>query len=310
MYLTRKEIKGTEEVHWYDITDYEGFHKGNRRNKSPMISFCYIDKSNVGDPTTKEFYQADIFDNWLKAKHHTNHISLVIWCLIRLWNVILFCTVDLGILRASRDVSLVQYNSSTNTTQVTTVDETYFTPCRGNFVTTQSLQRLILSLVLGQNILQMMFDVIEFLYGIAKRRYVWYKWTEKGKKKIAVQIKFYRVMQFCGEAGICVGTLTGLFYSITGKPLIESLLFLKMMYILISTGVTWSLLYFIQLNPWIGKMVVSIQLMVKDLIKFTAVYALFLVMFAHAFLRLVSEGTNETGNCSRYFSGILDSWYR
>ena len=57
-------------------------------------------------------------------------------------------------------------------------------------------------------------------------------------------------------------------------------------------------------------MVVSVQLMVQDLIKFTAVYVLVLIMFAHTFLRLVSEGTNKTGNCSEEFATIPDAYYR
>ena len=169
---------------------------------------------------------------------------------------------------------------------------------------------MMLTLVLAQNILQMLCDIIEFFCGCVYRMNAWYKWTEKGRKKLAVQILFYRVMQFCGEVGMSMGTLTGLYFSVAGGPLINSNIFLKLMYLQISIGVTWSLLYFIQLNPWVGKMVVTIQLMVNDLIKFIAVYILILVMFSHAFLRLVSEGTNLTGNCSKYFASIPDAWYR
>ena len=319
-YLKRRGIKGTEEVHWYDVTDYEGFHEGNRRNKSPMLSFCYLDKSNVADSTTKEFYQAGVFDNWLMAKHHTNRIFLGIWCVMRLWNLALFYAFDLGVYYAGSNIkSITRYNSSTNTTQVVTVDKSYFTRCRGNLIDNITLQRMILTIVLVQNILQMLYDIIEFFCGCVYRRNTWYKWTEKGRKKLAVQILFYRIMQFCGEVGMSMGTLTGLYFSVigeslikgvTGEGLINSTIFLKMMYLQISIGVTWSLLYFIQLNPWVGKMVVTIQLMVKDLIKFIAVYILILVMFSHAFLRLVSEGTNVTGNCSKYFASIPDAWYR
>ena len=310
--MERKEIKGIEEVRWYDITDYEGFHDGNRRAKSPMMSFCYLDESNLAEKSTKDFYKSDFFKNWLTIKRHNCFIFIILWCLLRLWNVALFFAFDIGVFYPENGIEINVHNSSTNTTEVMTVDADYITPCRGNLIKSTTVQCLFLFCLLIQNSLKMIFDIGEFVYlGIKHwKKQVWFRWTEKGKKKLAVQSIFYRILQFGAEFGISFGTLFGLHLSLTGQTMIKNTMVIKMMYLLIANGLIWSLLYFVQLNPWLGKMVVSIQRMIHDLLRFFVVYALMLIMFAYAFLRLISEGTNVTGKCSDKFATVLDSWYR
>ena len=50
--------------------------------------------------------------------------------------------------------------------------------------------------------------------------------------------------------------------------------------------------------------------MVQDLLKFIVVYVLMLVMFTHTFLRLVTEGANKTGKCSKDFATVPEASYR
>ena len=200
-----------KEVRWYDITDYEGFHEGNRRNKSPMLSFCYIDKAKVADRTTKEFYQANFFGHWLSTETKNSKIFLAIWCFMRLWNISMFYIFDIGIFYPT---SPMVSNSSGNSSLMSTA---YSGPCRGNFIHSITAQRLIIGGLMLQNILQLLLDIAEFVYCGLKRRNIWYKWTEKGRKKIAVQVIFYRLTQFAAEICITYGSLNGLYASYTGQ---------------------------------------------------------------------------------------------
>ena len=277
-----------------------------------MMSFHYLDESYLAEKKTKDFYQSQFFKNWLNIKCHNCFIFVVLWCLLRLWNVALFYMFDIGIFYPETGIDLSVHNSSTNTTEVVTVDADHITPCRGSLIKSITIQRLCLVCLLIQNSFKMLFDIGEFVYlGIKHwKNQIWFRWTEKGKKKLAVQCIFYRVLQFGAEFGISFGSLFGLYLSLTGQTIIKNIMVIKMMYLLIANGLIWSLLYFVQLNPWLGKMVVSIQRMVHDLLRFFVVYALMLIMFAQAFLRLISEGTNATGKCSEKFATVVDSWYR
>ena len=303
--MTRKQLRGTAEILWFDVTEYEGFHEGNRRNRSPMLSFLLLDSSQVTRPTTKHFFTIDFFENWLLVKRKTVQVFIALWILLRLLNVLNFVAYDLAMYHLSDHVVVETWNSTLNSTDLVQVESEDAYPCRDNRITSRAFQKTILLVVFVLNTLQLLFDLIDIPHKIWKYRKSWYRWTEKGKKQFAVQVLFYRLMQFLAELAMSVGALSVLFPILDDYDWIADLI-----YIQVSLGVTWSLMYFLQLAPWIGKMVVTVQRMINDLCKYCLLYSMFLVSFAHSFLRLISQGTNETRNCSRDFASIPDAWYR
>ena len=196
-------------------------------------------------------------------------------------------------------------NSALNSTDLVQVESRDACSCRENKITSRAVQNTIIYVIFVLNTLQLLFDLVDIPHKIWKYRKSWHRWTEKGKQQFVVQVVFYRLMQFLAEFAMCVGALSVLFPILRDYDWIADLI-----YIQVSLGITWSLMYFLQLAPWIGKMVVTVQRMINDLCKYCLLYSMFLVCFAHSFLRLISQGTNQTGNCSRDFKAIPDAWYR
>ncbi len=299
-----REVQGNAETKWFDITDYEGSQEGNRRDKSPMLSFLLLDSRLITRPATKYFFTIDLFENWLRAKRRTCHCFITLWFLLRVFNVMTFVTFDLGIFTIGDVVEKEVWDSTLNRTTLVHLSAGDANHCRGNFVPSAVFRRLIVWLIFLQSSCQLIFDLVEFAFAFYQYRRSWHRWTELGKKRLAVQILFYRIMQFLAEFAMCIGTLTSLF------PIIDSTLVQDLIYIQVSFGITWSLMYFLQLAPWIGRMVVTVQRMINDLFKYSFLHGLFLVTFAHSFLRLVAHDNNRTGKCSEEFSTVLHSWYR
>ena len=275
-----------------------------------MISFLFLDSSKMSNVSTKEFFKSVFFENWLLAKGNACRIFLIAWIFARLWYVGLFYAMDLGIYFPSEYIEVMVANATTNTSTLKKVDVNTIDWCRGNIITSHTIQKIIIVLILLQSRHQLMYDLIEFTHAICNYNRAWHFWTEKGRKKVVVQMAFYRLMQFLSVAGMSFMTTNTICHSFTRNQYLMPKWILDITYIQISMGMTWSLLYFVQMNPWMGKMVVSVQCMVHDLFRFFIVYSLALIMFAHAFLRLISDGTNQTRNCSEEFATVLDSWYR
>ncbi len=272
-----------------------------------MFAFCYLDKKNVAALSTKEFYDTVLFDTWLAKKMKLCRIFIFMWLSIRLLNIALFFAFDLGIYALNLPVMT---NVSMNEVDYVSVTVD-FNLCRKNIFESLTVQRAIVASLFLQNLLQLLFDLADTLhYLYSKQGGNWNLWTEKGRKKLAVQVIFYRGMQLLSSLGICVGSSQALYASYTGHALWNIELLFQILYLQISLGVTWSVLYFVQLSPWIGKTVVSIQLMVQDLLRFILVYLIMLVMFSLAFLRLVADATNKNGECSRDFATLPDALYR
>ena len=304
IYLTRRELHGTAETCWFDVTDYEGFHEGNRRNKSPMLCFLLLDASQIAMPTTKHFFSIDFFENWLSAKSKTSRFFICAWLILRLVNVVFFMVFDLNVYHMYDHVSLDFWNSTLNKSETVLVSRKNINFCKENNLDSFAARLTLVCVVLVLNSLQLLFDLGDFIHKMYFYRTSWHRWTEKGKKKLAVQVVFYRIMQFLAEFSMCIGALTAL------SPVVESMLVSNLIYILVCFGVTWSFMYFLQLAPWIGKMVVTVQRMINDLCKYALLYAIFLFSFAHTFMRLVNLSDNRTGKCSKDFASIPDAWYR
>ena len=235
---------------------------------------------------------------------NTVNFFIIIWLLFRLLNVFTFVAFDLGIYHVNEYVQVKVWNPLLNVTELVRKEKEDVYMCRDHSITSPATQKGVIVYILVASSLQLLFDLGDAVHKTYTYRKGWHKWTEKGKKKFAVQILFYRIMQFLAEFAMCVGALSML------TPIIHSVLVSDLIYIQVSFGVTWPLMYFLQLAPWIGKMVVTVQRMINDLYKYCLLYSIFLVTLAHSFLRLVSQGNNKTGNCSQDFATVPDTWYR
>ncbi len=293
VYLVKKERKGFYDFIEYDISEYEGVGCDirNRRHKSPMLLLAVIDKRVLKNKKAVEILSRGPLADWVGAKVNINFLFVFTWAIIRLLVVVCFYFVisvnvpwkDLidmiiDFIKTSGDLDETLSNVTESVeNQTCEVIDWYGGISRPKVLYGAILYMLVYS------ICAVVYDVFE---GFVSIFYNWAKWRAAfGKSKdLVASTSFYRICQLFFSILSIIWTI---FYMIEPKSIFTAIGLILTIFFSI-----WSALYFVQIAPFIGKFVNSIQQMLKIMIQFVVVYAIILIPFPHGF-QVLLRGENK-----------------
>ncbi len=196
------EQKGIQQQAWLDITDYESFDEGNRRDRSPLFLFSLVEKKIFQDDEASEVFRSPVMKKWMRAKLIMNCPLLLLWILFRITHTIAFYVVATAggeetprlLLFTHRDTVTLAANSSNPDepagSHVKTNCSTYiYFPKESGFYWTA------VTAVYACGSIVLLFDVTEYIIKRCKNLDRLRK-TPKGTKKYFVNETFYRFVGF------------------------------------------------------------------------------------------------------------------
>ena len=160
------------------------------------------------------------------------------------------------------------------------------------------------SSILAISVLIVVIDIVE-LGRVVRLNQSWRLKIPTGRKKVLVNILFYRMAQFL-MASTLIATFCIQYYSMYAEVSVPKIV-TDMIYALCIISTVWSFLYFTQPLPFIGSFVIAVQRMLSDIFKFAILFAIFLVPFGLCFQRLVIQ--NAKGDCPREFANNSEIIY-
>ena len=296
MYVIREEDRGVATYRWIDVTEYEDFGDGNRREWSPMLCLILLDKDRIQYPFTNQFFAHPIFLRWLKCKILSGILPACFYFLMRCILIGLFIVID-------TDVGIIHENSNSNTTNDTNSDSNNDI-CTGfsNIALSQLTRYVACIVIISLSVCFMGMDIFETLLNYRPRHTCLMRTIKKKFKDYLVQYEFFRLAHFSTTAFICLRAVA----TISGYNDLRSD-FISYTRIYIRSFLWWSILFFIQLLPGADFFVIAIQGMLGLLGQFCLLYSLFLIGYTQLFM--ITININSKKGCAALFSDLPTSVY-
>ena len=303
VYLVRQVARGLSIYQWYDVTEYESFADDNRRHVSPVRFLVTLDERKLSHSHVGAVFFKEPLGKWISVKISVNRPLIFVWALLRLVHILAYFALDIS--GFDHTPSLGPAGNATDTTGAPTSAD--YRLCE--FVSPlylSKISRLVLACyIITHSQLVLLWDLVGY---IKTRR--WLRTTRRagpmcktvdGKKRKAFACSLYyiRIQQ----------TLAVLLAIAASRKVNEweTNVYSSGVRVACTFLSTWSLLYFVQLLPFIGYFVVAIQRMVRQMFNFGVVYAIFFFATCQAFF--VTVNTSERQVCSGEFSTMSRGVY-
>ena len=180
------------------------------------------------------------------------------------------------------------------------VNSTLPNPCNGKWIALpESMRNALISFLMMFCICVVISDIAECIIYFLKGDHL--SRLPKRRKNVVVLVKVYRLNQLV--LMICM-FITLILRTVPDHS--PALLTAKhILYAFVWTSSIWSILYFLQLIPFMGYFVITIQSMMVDVLRFFVLFLLILVPFAFSFHRIARDDKQ----CSLQFMNIPISMY-
>ena len=84
VYRTKQAQCGMVSVDYYDITEYESYHKGRPLARSPMFLLLFLRNTKLQDEYTKKVFTSGVIGRWLAIRKKVFFPFFIGWCILRL----------------------------------------------------------------------------------------------------------------------------------------------------------------------------------------------------------------------------------
>ena len=298
--MIREEDRGVATYQWIDVTDYENFGAGNRREWSPLLCLTLLDKDRLKFFHTTSFFNEPIFLKWAVNKIKCGIMPGLLYLTIRciLIGVYLIIDYDTGELISN------YHFSHSNSTNINSSSSANFTDICTDFSTIKLqpfTKKVLRSILLSLTFCTFFLDTLEYFSNFRHRHTRLLMLATRKYKKIFLQYDFYRRAHSTINATICLQVTAALWgYSPSND-------FIGYTRIISRTFLWWSILYFIQLIPGADYFVVSIQSMIGILTQFCIIYIAFI--FGYTQLFTITINFNLKQGCVSQFTDIYSAIY-
>ena len=292
-YVIERRTVGLNVYTMIDVTEYES---GSRYDKSPLLMIAHLHRDKLDHEETREIVRSDVMRSWVRAKMKTNVIPILLWAIVRV-------TILTTHLAADYDsTSRVHYLEMKNMSAEEQLCSSFYGM---NYTPTGHLFLQYFNLI--TSCLVVLFDICEITYLVASGKHR--MWRDLGGiKRLVVNVKFYRTCEFVTMLlsifiiGVAIQTHENLHN--TDVAFVSFVYFIR---VLLPVFIVWSVFYFIQVLPWIGDSIISIQGMVKDMFRFVILMAIFNLPFMHLFY--IGLSNESLQGCIEDFRSVPMAFY-
>ena len=308
VYLVREDRKGMLLYQWYDVTEYMTSHvSADRRGKTPVGFLALMTEETMGRTGTVDLFQWMPFKQWKHVHYAANKPFILAWLLFRVIPILLYITqlADEDLLRKAGGRTESERYHSVAVANMTAVTNASFVYCPGVvFYSSGRNTNLWMTSVIGCfGLLIVVFDVVELLLINVRRVPRYFCRQHCLVVHTAVQSMMFRIGQFIqGVMYVLIGIAAQMSDLDDFNKHFGTKLNLAMMIL-----TTISMHFFLQLVPVLGRYVITLEWMLRDLLHFGIIYLLWVLPFSYYFM--VFYNLNSIDRCVEAFSGFWRSLY-
>ncbi|XP_074644356.1 uncharacterized protein LOC141901152 [Tubulanus polymorphus] len=301
LYIVDRGERGLYKTLTYDLTEYESFQSYKREIRSPLRMLVYTKIDNLDKFLKYKMNKNALLNKWMKFKIIRNVPFLVIWFLIRIAFLICLILVEPRVLNL---MPQLEFCRGLNTSQVSGTGAKY-TDCsnvHGDSFTVQfNISMAGILFVCG---LFLFFDVVEIIVKVFDRdRRLAY--AGLGIPFVGGYLSFtyfYRLVQLALNV-ICLLT------AIAAYTNLNNLYFLRFMKALYIPLIFLSLMYVVEMVPFIGQFAMVLQRMIAIMGYFILISVLVKLVFQVGYFQQVfgDDSSFNTTTNGLYTMFILEN---
>ena len=314
IYVIREEDRGVATYQWIDVTEYEAFGEGNRREWSPLFCVTFLDKDRLTYPPTRKFFTDPIILNWVDHKMRCGKLPACFYVFMRTLALSLFYIIDTDVGIFQENINNPNYGTQ-NTSYGNIIYNINFSvsnnasntddlKCTGllNWTLSPLMRNSICIFLIGLTLCSLSVNVIEYVISTRARKCCLMKTMDKKYKKTFIQYKVYRLLH---DLTIFLIFLRAIFTLIgVGDPREDLIAYSR---ILTRTAAWWSLAYYMQLIPGADFFVIAIQSMIDIQAEFSLISAIYLGTYMQLFMLTINLNLKQ--GCVRQFGDVISATY-
>lgn len=217
MYIIREEDRGLATYQWIDVTDYETFDAGNRKEWAPLFCLTLMDKDRLNYPTTAQLFADPVIRKWIKNKIKCGILPAVVNMVMRCFMVGIFIVIDSDIGVNDNNILSSNVSDSDIANAANTNSSVSCKSFEGLSLSPHAKYLLCICLIMHS----VMSHAVSFIESCTyrPRNYNLPRMTDRGYKNMFVQHSFYRRVH--GMVSIMIGlraVITLMRYTAQSKP--------------------------------------------------------------------------------------------
>ena len=281
-YFHKHAKSGTISINYYDVSDYECDVQGRPRAKSPMFLLTFLKCTKLKSEFTTKFLTEGLFGEWVEMRKQIYLPFIIFWAAIRLL-IILIAFFPAGLTDSVAPES---------------------TLCGLSISIPEYIKTAACIFLMTVTLLFLLYD----LYDVLRYYLSNHPWSKTYAQLNGHQVRryqFYRFQQLLLNLVILTSCGNRISWHFSGNGL--SVYPTQMLFVIIVATSVWSMLYFAQLVPVIGRFVMATQRMFYNFGKFSVVMMIFVTPFVITFPKFILK--NYNGTCPDEFSSGVSYWY-
>ena len=265
------------------------------------MSILAIDEKSLKNQHTEEMISKDYFQQWLHLKTKINVPILLICFSLQIVNLISFVLFDTVYFLIENDLEKDARNVCKRSNKTLSCLQTQSS---SEIVCFLELVYFCLALILILNIVSMFIDIRDSCALVKNFKFIIR--TPLGKRRYLVHTRFYKVVDTVMHVSILANVMIR--FVRYQWDLHIPVYWDNLTFFLVCFCTTWSLLFYMQLVPYIGYMAIVLKLMMKNTVIFVAYMSVFLCPYGALFARINNYG-RPAGECDRDWKNRMTNLY-
>ena len=282
VYIKKVFKQGSQTTRWIDVTSYECEFRGERRHLHPLKLIAHIGDECLKHACTLKAFDDPIFHTWIKKKISLNIPMVIIWFVFRLTYVLSFMLLCAQFNSYDYDINDNEPNdnnaTSSNSTGPKCIDGKFFDGI------SLSQMKAVYTYVMTVSVFIILKQVTEYILFKRKSEAEKMYGTLSGRKSLVISFKGYSFMYLVTALLNCmIGILRAAGLHNEWAILIDAAV------TVICVICVWPLLFFLQLIPKIGPIILSMYGLLIVLLNFMLIFVIMLFPFPAALHRLLRD---------------------
>jgi hypothetical protein len=269
VYKTVQAYTGPFERAKYELSEYESWNDTNRYKMSPLRFLLHMRRNELGEASAN-FFEMPLVQSWIQRKFVSTRIPLIIMVTFHILFIVCYILED--------ELILGVWELDTQTCEASNRSSRFIPSWLRTLYKQTWLEQILTYIIQTYCAFSTLFDVIDFaVVRIRRQRNVNYD-RPIITHGYVTSCTFFRVNHFIMVILTIVGRWLPL--DISNKELDN---FAMVLHLANSVMVMWSVLYFLQLMPMIGHLVMGFQATLVTLLNFVVLNAVIFLSFVKAF---------------------------
>ena len=290
VYVSKTIHIGMTKEEWIDITEYESYEKGNRRHKSPMTMFAYLDRNIALGKKHGDILQCDIVKMWMNCKLKSLQTVLCSFVTLSVLLLMSFYLLATRGMSQSRDMVVTNISTARNSC----FNQTLY------FILPLFIVKLLAALIF-------VICCYSMFIIIPQQSIMFFKYKDIYCTNLSERKDMFTDSIFFLVLHVVFSVLHLLFAVLVLLDIPDCETYFNILVVVICPISSSALLYTFQISPRLGHFTVALKQMGSVLSQFFILFLITYLPYVHSFYKLLQDKDGCAN--TRFSPSVMEHYY-